>query len=164
VKGTPTMDIKLVEKRLDSEAEAAAEFVVSANLNVPEQRIKELICCGMEGGISYWAEIIDYEFAGGLSMADFKQDGKMQEQGNNYFHPSEIIPFSKGCSVVLRQTELEGEEADVWRLNRAAIVDGLRVMMNKYPKHASNFLDENEDAETGDVFIQCCLLGEVIYG
>jgi len=37
-------------------------------------------------------------------------------------------------------------------------------MAEKYPRHFHNFLEENDDAETGDVFIQCCLFGEIVYG
>jgi hypothetical protein len=158
------MDLKLLAKQKDSEAEALGQFVARPNVNIPEQRLKDLICCGIEGGIGYWAEIYDYEFGSGFSSKDFLEGGKMTDP-KNYWHPSQLIPFVKGCSVVLQQTDVEaGEEADVWRLNRQALVDGLTIMMNKYPRHAANFLDENEDAETGDVFIQCCLLGEIVYG
>jgi len=37
-------------------------------------------------------------------------------------------------------------------------------MAEKYPRHFANFAQEAEDAETGDVFIQCCVLGEIVYG
>lgn len=158
------MELRLIAKRKDTEAEAAGEFVARPNLNIPEHRIKDLLCCGIEGGIGYWAEIIEYDLPSNLMESDFYEGGKMTDP-DNYWHPSEIIPFAKGCSVVLQQTEPDdGEEADVWRLNRSALVKGLAVMMNKYPKHAADFLAENEDANTGDVFIQCCLLGEIVYG
>lgn len=45
---------------------------------------------------------------------------------------------------------------------------GLKIMAEKYPKHFGDALgvgsDYNSDADTGDVFLQCALLGEVIYG
>jgi hypothetical protein len=37
-------------------------------------------------------------------------------------------------------------------------------MQEQYPRHFSNFISENYDAETGDVFLQCCLLGKVKFG
>jgi len=49
-------------------------------------------------------------------------------------------------------------------LNVAAIQSGLAIMEEKYPIHFANFLNEDDDAETGDVFLQCCLLGEIVYG
>jgi hypothetical protein len=49
-------------------------------------------------------------------------------------------------------------------LDRAAIDRGLAIMAEKYPRHFGDFIADNEDSITGDVFIQCCLLGDVIYG
>jgi pimeloyl-ACP methyl ester carboxylesterase len=40
----------------------------------------------------------------------------------------------------------------------------LHLMPQVAPEHWADFLTENEDAETGDVFVQLCLLGEVVYG
>lgn len=34
----------------------------------------------------------------------------------------------------------------------------------KYPRHWADVLAENDDATTGDVFLQCCLFGECIFG
>ena len=49
-------------------------------------------------------------------------------------------------------------------LDGDAVQRGLQTMAEKYPRHWGDFIRENEDAITGDVFIQCCLLGEVVYG
>jgi hypothetical protein len=32
------------------------------------------------------------------------------------------------------------------------------------PRHFADVLNENDDAGTGDVFLQCCLFGEIIFG
>jgi hypothetical protein len=45
----------------------------------------------------------------------------------------------------------------------AAIKSGLKVMAEKYPHHWQDFVSENDDAITGDVFLQCCLFGEIVY-
>ena len=41
---------------------------------------------------------------------------------------------------------------------------GLTVMAKKERKHFVDFLNEDYDETTADVFLQCCLFGEVIYG
>lgn len=45
---------------------------------------------------------------------------------------------------------------------------GLKIMAMKYPKHFGDAfelgVDFTSDNNTGDVFMQCALLGEVIYG
>lgn len=134
-----------------------------ARVEIPENRIRDLLCCGIEGGIGYWAKLVRYEYGPGYSEKDFKEGGKMTDP-NDYWHPSELIPFADDCSVVFQEENDDPKEVKEWKLNRLAISVGLTIMMNKYPKHAIDFLQENEDAETGDVFIQCCLLGEVVYG
>jgi hypothetical protein len=37
-------------------------------------------------------------------------------------------------------------------------------MADKYPRHIADILSENDDATTGDVFLQLCLFGDVVYG
>jgi len=37
-------------------------------------------------------------------------------------------------------------------------------MGEKYDWHLKNFIEENDDAETADVFLQCCVLGDIVYG
>jgi hypothetical protein len=37
-------------------------------------------------------------------------------------------------------------------------------MAQAYTRHFADFINQNDDAITGDVFLQCCLLGEVLYG
>jgi hypothetical protein len=49
-------------------------------------------------------------------------------------------------------------------LDMGTIRHGLQVMANQYPRHWNNFINDNEDADTGDVFLQCCLWGEVVLG
>jgi CBS domain-containing protein len=44
------------------------------------------------------------------------------------------------------------------------IVVGLQTMADNYPNHWHDFINDNEDAATSDVFLQCCLYGEAIFG
>jgi hypothetical protein len=147
------------------------EFRVAST--VPEQRVRDLLTSALEGGTGYWAFIWDQEFAPGLEYADFREGGKMQIP-NNYHHPFELIPFVPGCALLIVDSNEvssnnEGGEADlpegteIWRLDRQSIQDGLQVMATNYPRHWSNFIEQNDDAETGDVFLQCCLMGKIVY-
>lgn len=56
----------------------------------------------------------------------------------------------------------EGEQNLVLTLGK--IKKGLRIFAKEHPSHFSDFLRENYDMTTGDMFLQCCLFGEVIYG
>ncbi len=57
----------------------------------------------------------------------------------------------------------EGDMPDTL-LDLGTIRLGLQTMADKYPNHWHDFINDNEDATTGDVFLQCCLYGEVIFG
>lgn len=143
---------------------------VTVKQEVEWKRIKDLLCCALEGGSGYWAQINNRDgihLAPGLAYADFREDGKMQEP-DNYFHPYEIIPTVEGCSIELFDATGEAdsvpEHPQPWILNRESLERGLQVMADKYPHHYANFVQENEDAETGDVYLQCCVLGEIVFG
>lgn len=47
---------------------------------------------------------------------------------------------------------------------KESIEKGLQVMADKYPRHFNDIITENDDAETADVFVQCAVLGEVVFG
>lgn len=49
-------------------------------------------------------------------------------------------------------------------LSRQAILAGVDTMIRKAPRHFGDWLADRDDAVTADVFLQCCLFGEVIYG
>jgi hypothetical protein len=128
-------------------------------IEIDDDKIKGLLCCALEGGSNYWYTIDGYDLADGLTYSDFQKGGKMQ--GKQYWHPSEIIPFVAGCTVRIRDME---DNNKLYRLDRAALERGLLVMREKAPRHFGDFIADNDDAITGDVFLQCCLFGEVVYG
>jgi hypothetical protein len=49
-------------------------------------------------------------------------------------------------------------------LDLSSIERGLSIMAEKAPRHFADLLSGNDDAETADVFVQLCTLGEVRYG
>lgn len=130
-------------------------------LDIDNEMIKGLLCCAFEGGSNYWYSLTGYEYAPGIEYKDFQDGGKFQIKGN-YWHPIQIIPLVEGCSVILHDKENNNKELPP--LNLEAIKKGLDIMSKEYPNHFGNFISENDDAITGDVFLQCCLFNKVIYG
>lgn len=115
--------------------------------NITVQRIKDLLCCAIEGGSNYWCETMDRK--GGITQkqAEYRQD----------------VPFVEGgwLEVVPYEDDGKGKK---FRLDLDTIKKGLTIFAEKYPRHFGDFVQENDDAETGDVFLQCCCFGEAIYG
>lgn len=118
-------------------------------LHVPLERVRDLLTAALEGGVGYWATITGYEAPEGF--CPFEPDGVV------YRHLD--YPFWIGGAVLLRDRE---DDRNL-RLDRAAIEQGIALMASKEHRHFADFLDENEDAATGDAFLQLCLLGEIRY-
>ncbi len=70
--------------------------------------------------------------------------------------------------IVDRGIELELQDFEDatarYSLTFAKIKKGLTIMASKYPRHFKSILEDNTDAETADVLLQCALLGEIVYG
>ena len=52
----------------------------------------------------------------------------------------------------------------IYVLNLKKIKRGLTVMAKKQPSDFADFIKGDGDNDTGDIFLQCCIFGEVIYG
>ena len=46
----------------------------------------------------------------------------------------------------------------------ADVQKGLELMRDQYPRHYADLVEENDDAITGDVWLQLAVFGELIYG
>lgn len=129
------------------------------SVEVDNEKIKGILCSAFEGGSGYWAQIQDYVYAKGLKHKDFQKDGKFQTK-DDYWHPCQIIPLVEGCAVIVKDIE----ENKLLTLDIKSIHKGLEVMQKDYSRHFGDFLAEQGDATTGDVFLQCCLFGKIVYG
>lgn len=134
---------------------------VNVSHEVPEQRMRDLLTTALEGGSNYWYTIDEDRtvFAEGLCYEDFREGGKCTLE--QYHHPLELIPFHEGCKLCILDKE---EEEKVYWLDREKLIKGLQIMAAKYPRHFHDMLNENDDAATGDTYLQCCLFGEAVYG
>lgn len=146
-------------------------------IEMPEQRIQDLLCNAIEGGSNYWYRIEKYHYPNkcpicgeitplrhciGDKPAHPIMDTVPQTKedlGIEFEHLE--LPFKGGY---IEFSDLEDEEAEHKNLTIEAIQRGVKIMAEKYPRHFGDWLSENDDAITGDVFLQCCLFGEVVYG
>tara|TARA_R110000824_G_scaffold201667_4_gene385773 strand:- start:1538 stop:1927 length:390 start_codon:yes stop_codon:yes gene_type:complete len=120
---------------------------INVPLSFTQERISDLLCSAFEGGSNYWYEIVRYKFAKGKAGSDYK-----------YKHIE--VPFDGGAIIICDKEDPTTQA----KLDKAAIVKGLELMADKYPDHFKDWVDENADAETGDVFLQLCLFNEIVFG
>lgn len=129
---------------------------ITTTVDITDQRIKDLLCSAIEGGSNYWYTIAGYVYPDGKTAADYKG-----EEDPRYM----LLPLVEGGAVQFEthdDDEIKGAKS--WLLNLDSIKRGFEVMRDKYPRHFANFISENDDAETGDVFLQSCLFGELVFG
>jgi hypothetical protein len=69
-------------------------------------------------------------------------------------------PLNEGGSLGIVSNE---PASDVFRLDLKSIGRGLDDLATKYPRHFADLVNENTDAITANVLLQCCLFGELIY-
>jgi hypothetical protein len=104
------------------------------------QEIADLVVTAFEGGSNYW---VDYIEPGPLHHTDPKAyEGEFQ-QAFTVFAEDDEAPYT---------------------FNAAAVREGLKIMQERYLRHYEDILADNSDADTADVFLQCALFGEVVYG
>ena len=58
----------------------------------------------------------------------------------------------------------EGETPTKHYLTMDNVRKGLELMRDEYPHHYADLMEEEDDAITGDVWLQLAVFGEVIYG
>jgi hypothetical protein len=144
---------------------------VVTKVPITEDQIKCLLCDAFEGGSNYWCQIVGYKFPDGIVYKDFREGGRFGPKTSSdqtvwvdpalaYWHPHQLIPLHEGCALLIKDQD---EDKDAHRLDPIALRRGLRIMAEKYPQHFANVVNDNDDAETGDVFLQCCLFGEIVY-
>ena len=77
---------------------------------------------------------------------------------DNYWHWSQWVPVHGG-SLKIRVLD----DDQVYTLDGKAIAEGIQKFAEECPSNFGDFMNENDDAFTGDGFLQCCLFGEWRY-
>ena len=126
---------------------------ITITQKVSYQRISDLLCNAFEGGSNYWYDIVGY-------VRPKDEDLWHPDKNDPIIHRHLQYPLSKGG--VIRISSIDKFGYDELTLEKIHL--GMKIMARRYPQHFANVINENDDAETGDVFLQCCLFGEVIYG
>ncbi len=97
--------------------------------------------------------------------------------GSSYWcSNSEQLGYEKTVKIILDHNDVgfylydgEDDKAEETKLgvrhllNFNKIKRGLTVMAKKEISHFSDLINDNADQITADVFLQCCLFGEVLY-
>lgn len=120
---------------------------IETKISISEGEIENLICDALEGGANYWYFIEKRE-----------GDPKLE------FYET---PLREGCALYISDKKADDpriKPENAVKLDRAAVEKGLQIMANQEKRHFADFISGNYDGTTADVFLQCCIFGDVIYG
>lgn len=131
-------------------------FTITQKKEIPLDRVSDLIGGALDGAIGYWG---GYD-SSKCKPADTPDRFRSKIGGGSVDFLCDY-PLTLGGYLTLIDHEEDGKEHI---LDFPTVERGLTIFQEKYPRYFADFLTENDDNETADAFIQCCLFGEVIYG
>lgn len=133
-------------------------------IDFPDDKICGLLCCAREGGSNYWIRRIMVTYPESdipkVYINESEDATKRDDPDAIEWGPLYVAPLCEGGSW---EVTIDEDDAKPIRLDRDAILRGLTVMREKHPQHFGDALSGNEDADTGDCFLQCALLGKMVY-
>ena len=133
-------------------------FTVTASFDIQPRRVQDLIVCAFEGGSNYW-------LGRGRVELESPPYESLAEEGVVWYGRDDNVFARTDFKISINHDDLNNEDVKKnYYLDFASAQKGLELMAEKYPRHFNDLLQENEDAETGDVFLQLCLFQEVVYG
>ena len=113
-------------------------ITISVRVHIKQSDIESLLC-SVATGSSYWAS--------GVGELGYE---------------STVKGLINGSQVVKIKDYEDGEKG--YTLDIKGVKRGLTIMAKKQPDHFADLLKDNADNNTSDVFLQCALLGDVLYG
>lgn len=142
-------------------------------IEVDDRRVADLLCSALEGGSNYWYETVKMTKPPKVTF-DWRSESAIAAGEKDEVYRHIHWPMSEGGSLSIKVND--GEAADehvgktftLFTLDRPTIERGLSVFASLKPgeggHHFGDWMAENDDATTGDAFLQCCLFGSIVYG
>jgi hypothetical protein len=132
------------------------QFTVSAQ-HISCERIADVLCSALDPLVG-WS--LNNWCRGTMrvtpSVWEFESEPKCEDG-----HYDQDFPLNPGGAIYVKDTE--NDEREVLCLDAEAVQRGLNVLAEVYSDHLADMLLEHDDAITGDVFLQSCLFGKVMY-
>lgn len=145
--------------KINDPSAIGTNIAVKATVEVPFRMLQGMIITVLDQGYD-WFKIGALIVPKGRTKDEYRIS---KEFGN--IAPRYNLPFVEGGGVEI--FELNPDEDDYTvrhELTFDKLKNGIQIMAEKYPIIFSEVMSENDDINTADAFLQCALLGELIYG
>ena len=122
--------------------------------NINEAEIQLNLVANAYEYCGYWLELRDTNF----------KEVKGQPISNNHdaVETVEDCLFTDGGYWTV--IDNEGQLDEPKKITQADIKSGWQIFKTKYEGHFNDAIEENDDAITADVFLQCVIFGDCIFG
>lgn len=138
------------------------ELRILTTVEIPWQRVGDLICSALEGdGSVDWLASF-HSAPDDMSITLKRSIELMAEKGVWYYEGG--VYWRDGGKAIVTYDDGNGNEKAQKTFGREEIETGMKLMAQAHHSHWNDFITENDDAITSDVFMQCAILGDVIYG
>jgi hypothetical protein len=136
---------------------------------ISEDTVRNLLRLALEQGSNYWMYLLKYEYPYCTIHADFVEGGKyaiVDKSGGclgvkgAVWAPMYLLPFHRGGGIIIEEKSEDVRHTIV----REKLLHGLDMMAQKYPRHFQNVIDGTATHETGDIFLQCSLFDDIVFG
>lgn len=122
---------------------------VQVEFEITPQRIADLVCTGIEGGeANHWLH--------------YFRNRTACDPGNPWYSTADFWEQKNITIEVAYDDGLTGDPVTKM-ITEKDVHAAMRKFAEQHPTHFRDFLDENEEAYTGDTFLQLLILGDVIY-
>ena len=128
----------------------------NVELNISEQSVCGLLVNAFDGWSGGWAECVE------VSMPERPDWSWCSQEERREWEEVRRLYTAPMCGGHISLEDMD--TGRVMKITKELMIEGLKIMAKKYPNHFYDFLSGNDDAITGDIFVQCCCFRQVIYG
>lgn len=138
------------------ETPATPPLAITAEVLVPMERITNCLVGALEGGSTYWLRACDYI----VTVGDEYESPRYAD--DHFWNDGGRVKLTYDNPDPAAEDD-DGDQASK-EIGLPELKAGLSIMAAKAAQHFGDLMAENDDAITHDVFIQCVLFGEIVYG
>lgn len=125
---------------------------------ITRKQVCDLLVGAFEGGSNYWASIIEKVLP---TKRDFDSwEMSFKEKLSKPYMVDYIL--NEGGVLVIEDNTFD--KPKTYKITIKDVIDGLKIFITKHNRYYEDWRKENDDAITSDVFFQCIVLKECIYG
>jgi hypothetical protein len=123
-------------------------------ISLTDQQHEDLIVTAIEGGSNYWYYLPTSSVNLIKKATPDEKDEPLSTRMWKAIKAGAIIPIH----------DVEDPKEKIGEISLVSIEKGEQLLADKHSNHLADILNENEDANTADVWFQLCSLGEIVYG